>query len=129
MKELIGRAVAESIDGILHEEVNDKSTEKSINSLFKGEYVIIRTYSAGVWFGKLTEKEGQEVVLHNARRMWRWHAKQGVSLSGIAQYGINSSESRICVAVEKVWLEAIEIIRVTKECKKMILESPENEPT
>ena len=54
-----------------------------------GEKVIIRTYSAGVWFGKLVEKSGNEVILEDARRMWRWHAKKSVSLSGVAVYGIN----------------------------------------
>lgn len=39
-----------------------------------GEYVIIRTYSAGVWFGKLEQKSGNEVILTDARRMYQWWA-------------------------------------------------------
>ena len=34
-----------------------------------GEYVIIRTYSAGVWCGTLDKKQGKEVILKEARRM------------------------------------------------------------
>jgi hypothetical protein len=34
-----------------------------------GKKVIIRTYSAGVWFGLLTQKAGNEVILHGARRL------------------------------------------------------------
>lgn len=41
-----------------------------------GQEVIIRTYSAGVWFGRLKEKAGNEVILTEARRMWRWWAKK-----------------------------------------------------
>ena len=39
-----------------------------------GQEVIIRTYSAGVWFGRLKEKASDEVILTEARRMWRWLA-------------------------------------------------------
>ena len=39
-----------------------------------GEKVIVRTYSAGVWFGTLDQKAGCEVILKNARRMWKWWA-------------------------------------------------------
>ena len=75
-----------------------------------GEKVIIRTYSAGVWFGTLAEKSGKEVILADARRMWRWWAAESISLSGCALYGIKREESKIVAPVSKVWLEAIEII-------------------
>ena len=79
-----------------------------------GEKVIIRTYSAGVWFGTLEQKDGSEVILQNARRMWRWWAEKSISLSGVAVYGINADKSKICPAIETQWLEAIEIISLTK---------------
>ncbi len=34
-----------------------------------GRYVIVRTYSAGVFAGELEGRNGQEVVLRNARRL------------------------------------------------------------
>ena len=38
----------------------------------KGKYVIVRTYSAGVFAGNLLSRNGQEVVLKNARtRIWK----------------------------------------------------------
>jgi hypothetical protein len=95
---------------------------------FVGEKVIIRTYSAGVWFGVLRQKSGNEVILKNARRMWRWHAKQSISLSGVANYGIKEDESRIAPAVSKVWLEAIEIISCT-ESAIMSIEGAKNATT
>lgn len=79
-----------------------------------GAKVIIRTYSAGVWFGTLSEKSGNEVVLNDARRLWKWKTKQGVSLSSVALYGIDETGSRIEPPV-MVWLEAIEILPCSPE--------------
>ena len=92
-----------------------------------GEHVIIRTYSAGVWFGKLEKKSGNEVYLTEARRMYEWWAKQSISLSGVAIYGIKHNESKICPAVERVWLEAIEILTLTNEAIKSIKEAKDVE--
>ena len=78
-----------------------------------GEKVIIRTYSAGVWFGLLSQKSGNEVILTNARRLWRWQCVRSLSLSGVVTYGINPNKSRIAPAVSQVWLEAIEILSCT----------------
>ena len=78
-----------------------------------GDKVIIRTYSAGVWFGTLHEKQKGEVILKNARRMWRWTAAESISLSGVAKYGIKQDGSKICPPVAGVWLEAIEILELT----------------
>lgn len=82
-----------------------------------GSHVIIRTYSAGVWFGKLEKKSGNEVYLTEARRMYRWWAKESISLSGVAIYGLKDEKKgviKICPPIERVWLEAIEILTLTK---------------
>ena len=81
----------------------------SLNSMI-GKQVIIRTYSAGVWFGTLSEKSGNEVIISNARRMWRWFAAESISLSAVALHGIKEDQSLIAEAVPQVWLEAVEII-------------------
>lgn len=88
-----------------------------------GEYVIIRTYSAGVWFGKLEKKAGNEVILTEARRMYQWWCKKSISLSGVAKYGINQEKSKICTALPKVWLEAIEILTLSDEAIKSLKEA------
>lgn len=85
-----------------------------------GQKVIIRTYSAGVHFGTLAEKEGKEVILHNSRRMWYWHAAKSISLSGVAVHGINQAKSKICPVVPNLWLEAVEIIPCSDEAIKSI---------
>lgn len=78
-----------------------------------GQKAIVRTYSAGVWFGEIAEKSGNEVIVKNARRMWKWWAAEGISLSAVAIHGVKQSESKIVEAVPSVWLEAIEIIPCT----------------
>lgn len=82
---------------------------QTLNAMI-GKKVIVRTFSAGVWFGTLSEKSGAEVILTNARRMWLWKAKESISLSACAIHGIDQSASKIVAPVHSVWLEAIEII-------------------
>lgn len=91
-----------------------------LDSFSIGEKVIIRTYTAGVWFGELSKKSGNEVILKNARRMWSWWAAESISLSGVANYGIQDSKSKIAPAVDTVWLEAIEIIPTSAKATKSI---------
>ena len=97
------------------------STEKQdgLNSMI-GEKCIVRTYSAGVWFGEIEQKSGNEVIVKNARRLWQWHAAESISLSAVAVHGINQDKSKICAAVDSVWLEAIELIPATEKSIKSI---------
>ena len=85
--------------------------------------VIIRTYSAGCWFGLLAEKSGNEVILKDARRMFFWRAKKGISLSACALYGV-SEESKIVEPVDLVWLEAIEVIPCSIDSIKSLEGAP-----
>ena len=48
--------------------MKNTAAESGLNSFVIGQEVIIRTYSAGVWFGRLKEKSGNEVILTEARR-------------------------------------------------------------
>ena len=98
---------------------------KGINDYAIGKEVIIRTYSAGVWFGVLKQKAGNEVILTKARRMYEWWAKESISLSGVARHGIKQDDSKICGELDSVWLEAIEIIPVTGNAAESIRTAPE----
>lgn len=70
--------------------------------------VLVRTYSAGVHFGDLVRREGREVELANARRIWHWEGAN--TLNEIATAGVGKG-SRVSVPVPSVILtEAIEII-------------------
>lgn len=89
------------------------------------KYVIVRTYSAGVFAGTLESRNGREVVLTNARRIWYWRG--AASLSELAVRG--TSRPRDCkfpVAVPSVTLtEAIEILDTTPAARASIEAVPE----
>lgn len=87
-----------------------------------GKKCIIRSYSAGVWFGEIAEKTGNEVIIKNARRLWRWKTKKSISLSAVAMTGVDADGCDFPPAVNSVWLEAIEIIPCTKSAIKSIEE-------
>ena len=107
--------------------MKNTAAESGLNSFAIGQEVIIRTYSAGVWFGRLKEKSGNEVILTEARRMWRWWAKESISLSGVALHGKKKKKSRIAGALESVWLQAIEIIPISGKAAESIRTAPETQ--
>ena len=87
-------------------------------------YVIVRTYSAGVFAGTLESRNGQEVVLSNARRIWYW---KGASwLRKLAVDGTsNPGGCKFPVEVPRVeLLQVIEILDVTKKAKASIAAVP-----
>ena len=75
--------------------------------------VIIRGDRSGVFFGALSEKNGQEVKLTNCRRLWYWSG--AASLSQLAVDGVaNPDKCKFTVPVDEiVILDAIEIIPCT----------------
>ena len=85
-----------------------------------GVYAIIRTYSAGVWFGKVLKKSGAEIILGEARRLYYWTtANKGISLSEVSIHGL-STDSKVCEAVDRIWLQPIEIIPTTQKAEENI---------
>ena len=98
---------------------------RDIDTTLIGKKVIIRTYSAGVWFGVLEQKNGAEVILANARRMYRWQCAESITLSSVATKGIDQTRSKIVGAVPAVWLEAIEIIPIVGAAAMSIETAPD----
>jgi len=77
-----------------------------------GKKVLVRTYSAGVHFGTLKSRDGEEVTLENARRIWSW--KGANTLNEIANRGVDQSESNVSEPVSEIDLaNAIEVIPLT----------------
>lgn len=73
-------------------------------------FVVVRTYSAGVHLGELVSREGTEVHLANASRLWRWRGAN--SLHEVATRGVSQDWTRISDRVESIVLTgAIEIIQ------------------
>jgi len=90
------------------------------NRITLGAYVIVRTYSAGVFAGTLVKKECKEVTLTGARRIWYWSG--AASLSELAQRGTSRpGQCKFPAPVDEVILtEAIEILSVSPQAKKSI---------
>ena len=80
----------------------------------KAGVVLVRTYSAGVHYGQFVSRDGQEVTLTGARRIWSWRGAN--TLNEIARRGVGAG-SKISEATpgEIVLLQAIEIIDVAPE--------------
>lgn len=74
------------------------------------KYYIIRTERAGVFFGKIKERNGNEVTLTNVRRLWYWDG--AASLSQLAMEGVKRPRNcKFTVVVpEMTVLGVIEII-------------------
>ena len=86
----------------------------------KGDYIICRTYSAGVFAGTLVSRNGQEVELTQARRLWYWEG--AASLSQLAMEGVKKPENCKfpCEVSSVVLLNAIELLPVTKQARDSI---------
>ncbi len=89
-----------------------------------GRYVICRTYSAGVFAGVLKSRDGKEVVLTDARRIWYWDG--AASLSQLAIDGTSEPNNcKVPAPVAEVLLtEAIEIIPTTEKAQASIAAVP-----
>lgn len=109
-----------NVDGIDYIPVNESNQlAEKFNDM---PFVLCRTYSAGVFFGYMEKKDGKEVELLKARRVWYWEG--AASLSQLAQEGTSKPEKcKFPIAVEKVILtEVIEIDYITEK-SKLILNS------
>lgn len=81
----------------------------------KAQYVVVRTYSAGVHVGRLAEQsaDGKRVRLAEARRIWSW--KGARTLHEVALHGVGK-DSRVSEPVASIDLtEAIEVIACAPE--------------
>lgn len=101
------------VDGVRYVSADDKKAENK-----KGmEYVIVRTYSAGVHAGYLKGRNKKEVELVNARRLWYWDG--AASLSQLAMEGVSKpGNCKFPCEVDNIILtEAVEIIPCTEKAR------------
>lgn len=89
-----------------------------------GKTCIVRTHSAGVFLGTVKERNGKEVLLTNARRIWYWDG--AASLSQLANEGTSKPKNcKFPAPVSEILLtEAIEIIRATEAAIESIAAVP-----
>ena len=84
------------------------------------KYVIVRTYSAGVFAGYLKKKEGQNAIVKNARRLWYWDG--AASLSELAVEGVSKPENcKFPVEVPSIELnQVIEVLDCSEKARLSI---------
>lgn len=78
-------------------------------------YCIVRTFSAGVFAGYIKSRNGQEVEILNARRLWYWEG--AASLSQLAMEGVSKPDKCKfpCEVYSITVTQAIEILECTKK--------------
>ena len=83
-------------------------------------YQIVRTSSAGVFAGYIESRNGQEVVIRKARRLWYWDG--AASLSQLAEEGVKKPENcKFPCEVDKLLVtQAIELIDCTEKARQSI---------
>jgi hypothetical protein len=85
-----------------------------------GKMFICRSYAAGVFAGEIESREGKEVVMRNARRLWFWDG--AASLSQLANEGVSKPQHcKFPAEVDKVILTNVcEILTMTAKAVKSI---------
>ena len=89
------------------------------------KYYIVRADQAGVFFGKIKERTGDEATLTDVRRIWYWEG--AASLSQLALEGVKRPEKcKFTVTVpELTVLGVIEIIPCAEAAVENIKGVPE----
>ena len=84
------------------------------------KYYIVRGQSSGVFFGQVRERNGQEVVLGNVRKLWHWEgacAVEQLALDGVKK----PSGCMFTVTVKEITItDAVQIIPCTDAAQKSI---------
>jgi len=91
------------------------------NSMAQGKLPqIVRAEGAGVFYGIVDGRVGQEVIMSNARRIWYWEG--AASLSQLAMEGTTLPQKcKFPCPVAKVHLlKVVEILDTTPEARKSI---------
>lgn len=97
-----------------------------------GCFVICRCSAAGVHAGTLVSLNGEDgATLNGSRRLWRWYAKKGDFLSGVAVHGLHdgkSKQSKIGEPVDIAIKGVCEIIPCTDAATASIQEFASHDP-
>lgn len=81
---------------------------------------IVRCDRSGVFYGEIEKRDGQDVVMRNARCLWYWDG--AASLLQMALEGVKrQSNCQFTVTVDQLEvLDAIEILSCTSEAVRSI---------
>lgn len=78
-----------------------------MKDLLIGKICVLRSNMAGVFFGEVSHIEGSQVLIKNARKIYRWNGANTVE--DISQTGVLET-SRVTVQVETILIEKFEQI-------------------
>lgn len=86
----------------------------------KEQYYIVRCDRAGVFAGYIKSRDGREVTMTDARRLWYWEG--AATLSQMAVEGVKKPQAcKFTVPVQEIiLLEAIEIIPCSDQAEKSL---------
>lgn len=88
----------------------------------KVQKFIIRADRAGVFYGEIVERRGDEADLRNVRRVHSWRG--AASLSQMAMDGVGPSSSLTMVVPSMTVLGVIEVIPCSAKATKCLDEYP-----
>ena len=95
-----------------------------------GSKIIVRSSPSGCWYGTLSAREGDVVTLTEARRLWRWWAAAGVSLSGVAAVGLKTEKLSECgiapPVTQAIIFQVCEILEANPLAQRSIESAPVN---
>lgn len=91
----------------------------------KEKYYIVRANGAGVFAGNIKERNGNEVIMTDARRLWYWSGAS--SLSQLAMEGVKRPrDCKFTMPIGEVLLfNVIEILTCTDVAEANIKAVPE----
>lgn len=100
------------------------TNESEFKHEYTGKHVIVRCRDAGVHFGILKSINGRTVEITNTRRMYRWWAAKQMTLSAVAEFGLNKEKAlRIQNELPSIiLLDACEVIPCSDDCVKSFSE-------
>lgn len=110
----------EDIKSLLGNNNVESAKKESILDQFVGKYVICRTYSEGVNFGKVIALDSESIILEGARRLHHHKPKSGSWFEGVANNGL-ADGSRVSEPVNKAICEPYSISVCSKEAIESIL--------
>lgn len=86
------------------------------------QYYIVRTKAAGVFFGKIKERNPEEITMMDVRKIWYWCG--ACSVEQLAIDGVKHPDKcQFTVIIpEMIIAEPIQIIPCTKEATKILAE-------
>jgi hypothetical protein len=99
------------VDGVKYVEESEVKQAENFN--------LVRSHGAGVFAGEIVRRDGKEVEMKNAIRIWYWDG--AASLSQLAKEGTTAPQNcKFCVPVSVTLLDVIEILKCTDKARESI---------